>query len=86
MHPPYNILTVIKMEPIPASQKRCSAAGCKKKLQLTALACRCGPRFCDTHRLPEAHDCTYDHHAAAVNILKVQLGGPIAPDKVEGRI
>lgn len=70
----------------PTTKPRCPAAGCKKKLNLLAFSCRCGPRFCELHRLPESHACAYDHHAAAISTLKVQLGGAVVADKMDGRI
>jgi hypothetical protein len=38
---------------------RCSKDGCKRKLPLTAFACRCNLVFCDTHRYPDEHSCSY---------------------------
>lgn len=34
---------------------------CRKKLGLTPFHCKCEGEFCATHRLPEEHQCTYDH-------------------------
>jgi predicted nucleic acid binding AN1-type Zn finger protein len=33
---------------------------CKKKLPLTAIKCKCNQYFCDKHRYPEEHECTFD--------------------------
>lgn len=41
-------------------KSRCSFDGCKKKLKLTNLECRCKNRFCNKHRLPECHNCQWD--------------------------
>ncbi|KAJ3129342.1 hypothetical protein HK098_001754 [Nowakowskiella sp. JEL0407] len=42
------------------AQKRC--AQCKKKLGLvTAFKCRCNANFCNLHRLPEVHKCTFNY-------------------------
>lgn len=39
---------------------RCSLCG--KKLGLaTTYQCRCGSKFCASHRYPETHTCTYDY-------------------------
>ena len=54
-------------------QKRCGCAGCKTKLLLTDFACKCTVRFCQSHRLPEDHLCTFDHKGAGRAILKEQL-------------
>lgn len=54
-----------------ASANRCPT--CSKKLTLTDLACRCGPRYCSAHRLPEAHACAHDFRADARKVLAAQL-------------
>jgi len=59
---------------------RCTA--CPKKLGLTDMNCRCGHRFCATHRVPEAHACSYDYRAAATTLLTAQLTRVVG-DKVE---
>uniref|UniRef100_A0A8D0FZL7 Zinc finger AN1-type containing 3 n=1 Tax=Sphenodon punctatus TaxID=8508 RepID=A0A8D0FZL7_SPHPU len=44
------------------SRRRCFQ--CQKKLELVQQelgSCRCGYVFCMLHRLPEQHDCTFDH-------------------------
>jgi len=39
---------------------RCGAEDCRKKLALSAIGCACGLRFCNEHRYPESHECTFD--------------------------
>jgi predicted nucleic acid binding AN1-type Zn finger protein len=46
---------------------------CQKRLALTDFACRCGPRFCALHRVPDAHACKYDFRAEAQKLLTAQL-------------
>ncbi len=29
------------------------------------ILCKCGYTFCNKHRLPEDHECTYDHKGQA---------------------
>jgi len=42
------------------NKNRCGE--CRRKLGLvTRYPCRCGGNFCPTHRLAEAHHCTYDY-------------------------
>lgn len=44
------------------SRRRCYR--CQIKLELVQQelgSCRCGYVFCMLHRLPEQHDCTFDH-------------------------
>tara|TARA_Y100000996_G_C22416523_1_gene599550 strand:+ start:73 stop:267 length:195 start_codon:yes stop_codon:yes gene_type:complete len=48
---------------------------CKKKLKLTDMKCRCGYKFCSSHRLPEQHNCTYDFKKERVDPKKMGLGG-----------
>lgn len=59
------------------SSKRCYFHGCRKKLKLTDLECRCENRYCSNHRLPESHECShsfkdFDRDAFA---KQVGLGG-----------
>jgi|LauGreDrversion4_1035100.scaffolds.fasta_scaffold524889_2 predicted nucleic acid binding AN1-type Zn finger protein len=52
-------------------QRRCGC--CKAKLLLTDFACKCATRYCQSHRLPEDHACSFDHKSAGKAILKEQL-------------
>ena len=36
---------------------------CKKKVGLTCVVCRCGHKYCDKHRYPNEHGCTFDYKA-----------------------
>jgi hypothetical protein len=56
------------------SQKRCNHGECKRKLLLSDFACKCGIRFCGTHRIPEGHACRFNFRAAADAKLSQQLG------------
>ena len=42
-------------------RKKCQYAGCRVKLKLTDVECRCNNRYCSKHRLPETHDCLHDY-------------------------
>ncbi|KAF1782716.1 Zinc finger, A20-type [Phytophthora cactorum] len=44
------------------NKKRCWE--CKKKVGLTALECRCGYVFCNSHRFEDQHNCSFDFKAA----------------------
>lgn len=46
---------------------------CRKKLALTDMACRCGIRHCQSHRLPEDHACPHDFKAQGRAVLAAQL-------------
>ena len=55
---------------------RCQHPGCKKKITLImqeANRCQCKMVFCGKHRLPELHNCTFDHKTIAKESLKKQL-------------
>ena len=56
-----------------SSINRCNAKDCKKKLKLSDMECRCTKRFCIVHRLPETHECTFDHNAREWSALVTQL-------------
>lgn len=44
--------------------------------------CKCNKTFCQSHRYPDQHDCTYDHRADA--IASIQANNPkIVKDKIE---
>lgn len=48
--------------PVQKNKKRCFS--CKARLELAFVEigrCKCGYTFCELHRLPEQHACTYDH-------------------------
>lgn len=49
---------------IPAQKKRKRCWTCKAKLELAQRElgnCRCNYVFCQLHRLPEQHNCVFDH-------------------------
>lgn len=46
-----------------AKNKRNRCMCCKKKIGLLGFACKCGGKFCDTHRYPENHMCLFDYKA-----------------------
>ena len=57
----------------PATKRKCPVSGCGKKLQLTDMACKCNAIYCIMHRLPETHECKYDHAAADWSRLVTRL-------------
>ena len=38
-------------------KNRCAFEGCKKKLHIAAVTCKCNKRFCGIHRPQERHQC-----------------------------
>jgi len=47
-----------------SKKNRCFLDGCGKKLKLTDMACRCQNRYCQKHRLPESHTCSWNPRSA----------------------
>ena len=43
---------------------------CNKRLKLTAIKCKCNIYYCDTHRYPEMHDCSYNYIVAEQDSIK----------------
>lgn len=66
----------------PPSTTRCLV--CAKKVGLTGFNCRCNPEavFCSTHRLAEAHDCTFDYKSSQRQLL-AERNPVVAGAKVE---
>lgn len=67
----------------PKPQKRCPT--CSHKLQLADTTCRCSLRYCAAHRLPETHNCTFDHKEDGRKLLETQVVKCVA-DKVKDRV
>ena len=59
-----------------AAACNCSSrcALCRKKT-LLLVKCKCGKEYCVSHRLPEDHQCTYDHRSEGRKIL--ELNNPV---------
>jgi len=55
------------------SKPRCCAESCKKRLMLSDISCRCGLRFCSTHRPSEEHKCSYDYKKDGYSQLSTML-------------
>ena len=53
----------------PKPKTRCLYNGCKAKLGLTPIICKCGIKFCAGHRMAEAHNCTFDYRSDALKQL-----------------
>lgn len=51
---------------------------CRKKLGIQEYKCKCEKIFCISHLHAEAHNCTFDYHKEAKELLKRQLEiGPL---------
>lgn len=48
--------------PLQKNRKRCFKCNCKLELAVREIGrCKCDYVFCHLHRLPEQHDCMFDH-------------------------
>ncbi|KAM6557583.1 hypothetical protein CsatB_004602 [Cannabis sativa] len=63
------------------SNNRCKH--CNKKIGLTGFSCRCGHAYCNHHRLPEEHACTYDFKTNAPSNPNLVF---ICADKMKHRL
>ena len=54
-------------------KRRCPFEGCKKKIKLTDIECRCKLTFCPAHRPPEIHQCEFDHKGDKINKLQNEM-------------
>jgi len=62
----------------------CNLVDCERKLSLveSTIKCRCQNTFCTKHRLPKAHNCTYDYKLDHKRQLEENLVKVIA-DKIQ---
>lgn len=60
---------------------RCAHQLCKIRLSMVDLdiECKCGLTFCGRHRLPEDHNCSYDHKGEAQAITAKMLNASACP-------
>jgi len=61
----------------------CSFIDCKRKLTLTSLQCKCEMKFCDMHRYPEDHACSFDYRAKGKEDLKKYMSTAVIAKKLE---
>ncbi|KAI8067654.1 uncharacterized protein B0P05DRAFT_552437 [Gilbertella persicaria] len=74
-----------KQEPKPTQKNKGRCLTCRSKIPLTKQLtnkCRCDYVFCDTHRYPDKHDCTFDHARNDKDILA--KNNPKLNDKPRG--
>ncbi|XP_071036296.1 AN1-type zinc finger protein 5-like [Parasteatoda tepidariorum] len=53
-----------------ARNKKRQCRVCKKKLDLTAITCRCGGLFCAKHRYDREHGCTFDYKSMGAEKIR----------------
>ena len=54
---------------------------CNKRLKLTDLKCKCNNYYCNLHKYPDKHDCSFNYLENQQNILKYK-NPKIIPDKI----
>lgn len=57
-----------KSKSITRKGRRCGV--CNKKLDLTAITCRCGGTYCAKHRYDKEHGCTFDYKAMGAKQIR----------------
>jgi hypothetical protein len=59
---------------------RCQHEGCKKKVTIMGIDCKCGNRYCIKHYHPEIHACTHDY-TNKLDLAKklIKVGGTKVP-------
>lgn len=60
---------------------RCGFNECKKKIGIMEFICLCGGKYCSKHRLPEDHDCSFNHGKESKKVLSEKL----LSEKVESK-
>ena len=68
-----NIDSNIKVDKCEKKKNRCHV--CRKKVGMLGFKCKCSDKhlFCSIHRLPESHECVFDHHGEEKEMLAKKL-------------
>ena len=83
-HVRFDFLGQVSNNPSPVPEKtlapaqRCQADGCRKKLGLVPIQCKCKGYYCAGHRADAEHQCSYDYraeHRAQLNTSMVKVAG-----------
>jgi hypothetical protein len=86
---PVPMMTIVE-KPLERSDKpkkaRCAHYECNIKLGLMGFDCKCGFKYCASHRLPESHNCDFDHKSADKAVLAKQLVRCVGDKMGDGRI
>jgi hypothetical protein len=70
------------MEPLKLTLHKKKCFTCFKKITIVnTMTCKCDHSFCFGCRLPEVHNCTYDHKSDGINILR-KANIKIVADKI----
>jgi hypothetical protein len=60
-------------EPKVKSTKMCNHSECRKKIGLSDMPCKCGLKFCASHKFYTDHSCTHNYRKETDSILQKQL-------------
>ena len=52
---------------------KCYECGKKIPLVMRGTPCHCGHEFCGLHRLPETHNCNFDHRSEHLKTAATQI-------------
>ena len=61
----------------------CQLDGCKKKLMLTDIVCKCEKKFCSLHRYSEGHGCKFDYKADHEKNLMKHMSTAVIAKKID---
>ena len=72
------------LEKHPKKKKKNRCCICKKKVGMLGFKCKCSDEhlFCSAHRLPESHECTFDHQSEEKQMLANKLV-KVETDKIQ---
>lgn len=71
------------IEPLKLTSKKKKCNHCNKKITLVdTMSCKCDNSFCFACRLPEVHNCTYDHKSDGKRLLE-KANVKIVADKLD---
>ena len=76
---PQEQVKIEETKKVKKNKKRCLI--CNKKLGLIDYSCRCGNFYCQKHRLPELHSCSFDYQKSGKELLD-KNNPTIVADKV----
>ena len=54
---------------------------CKKKLSITAFACKCNKKFCNIHKAAEDHKCSFNYFEEYQKNMKHNLSSVVFTKK-----
>ena len=67
-----------------STSTRCKTCRKKIPLMMRGMPCQCGFEYCSAHRLPESHECTFDHRGKHLSNASEKITAmKCVADKVE---